>query len=314
MKSTPSWDSTPRKRHSNSNGIYAILDKSLISYEKDADAQEVVFDRFVRILSSSLRNFTSDNVEVTIESMQSLRFEEFLNSIPLPALLVVFRAQEWENLGLVTVDSSLIYNFVDVLLGGRKSSKTPRIEGRAYTTIEQDIMKKMIDIVLTDMSVAFEPLSPVTFQFDRLETNPRFAAISRPNNLVLLVKLRIEIEDRGGMIEIMFPHTMLEPIKDLLLQLFTGEKFGADTMWERHLGKELRQADIDVEVVLDEKTVLLGDIMRFKVGSTILLDATPDKEVMVRCGGVPVTTGKIGRIGDAIAVSLNDAVRKRWKG
>src|SRR5262245_58265128 len=85
------------------NGIYAILDKSLISYEK-MPMLEVVFDRFVRILSSSLRNFTSENIEVSIDTMQSLKFEEFLNSIPLPALLVVFRAIEWENLGLVTVD------------------------------------------------------------------------------------------------------------------------------------------------------------------------------------------------------------------
>jgi flagellar motor switch protein FliM len=294
------------------NGIYAILDKSLISYEK-MPMLEVVFDRFVRNLSSSLRNFTSDNVEVSIDSMQSLRFEDFLNSIPLPALLVVFRAVEWETLGLVTVDGSLIYNFVDILLGGRKSGKSPRVEGRAYTTIEQDIMKKLVDIVLNDISMAFEPLSPVTFQFDRLETNPRFAAISRPNNLVLLVRMRVEVEDRAGTFELMFPHTMLEPIKDLLLQLFTGEKFGADTVWERHLGKELRQTDVDVDVVLDEKTVMLGDVMRFKVGSTLLLDATPDKEVTLRCGGVTIATGKMGRMGDHIAVSLNDAVRKRWK-
>jgi flagellar motor switch protein FliM len=89
------------------NGIYAILDKSLISYEK-MPMLEVVFDRFVRNLSSSLRNFTSDNVEVAIDSMQSMRFEEFLNAIPLPALLVVFRAVEWETLGLVTLDGPLI--------------------------------------------------------------------------------------------------------------------------------------------------------------------------------------------------------------
>ena len=175
-------------------GIEAILGKALMAYEK-LPMLEVVFDRLVRVLSSSLRSFTSDTVDVSIESMESLRFEDYLNSIPLPALLIVFRAVEWENFGLVTVESSLIYSVVDILLGGRRSSSTVRVEGRPYTTIEQDIVKRLVDVLLSDMSVAFDPLSPVTFQHERLENNPRFATITRPNNAVLLVKLKVEMED-----------------------------------------------------------------------------------------------------------------------
>ena len=36
----------------------------------------------------------------------------------LPAMLAVFKAEEWDNFGLMTVDSSMIYSIVDVLLGG----------------------------------------------------------------------------------------------------------------------------------------------------------------------------------------------------
>ena len=43
---------------------------------------EIVFDRLVRIMSTSLRNFTSDNVEVSIDNIISLRFGDYLNSIP----------------------------------------------------------------------------------------------------------------------------------------------------------------------------------------------------------------------------------------
>src|SRR6185436_4539761 len=105
-----------------------------------------------------------------------------------------------------------IYSMVDILLGGRKASKSTRVEGRPYTTIEQDIVKRMVDIVLADMSSAFEPLSPATFHFERLESNPRFATITRPGNPALLVKFRIDmLEDRGGIIELLLPHTTLEP-------------------------------------------------------------------------------------------------------
>ncbi|MEJ0010243.1 MAG: flagellar motor switch protein FliM [Alphaproteobacteria bacterium] len=292
-----------------SSGIYAILDRSMMAYEK-LPMLEVVFDRLVRMLSSSLRNFTSDNVDVSIDSMVSMRFDDYLNSIPLPALLVVFRAVEWENFGIVTIDSSQIYSTVDILLGGRRTNKPVRVEGRPYTTIEQDLVKKMGDIILNDMSASFDPLSPVTFQFDRLESNPRFAQITRPNSAVLLVRLRVDMEERGGMIEIMLPHSTLEPIRDLLVQMFMGEKFGQDSVWERHLGREVGQTTIDVEAILDERSISLGDVVNLKIGSTIMLDVAPEDPVRLKCGGVPLTTAQVGRIGDRIAVAINDDIRQ----
>src|SRR5882762_5369186 len=98
------------------SGIRAIIDSALVSYER-LPMLEVVFDRLVRMMTTSLRNFTSDNVEVSLDSITSVRFGDYMNSIPLPAVLSVFKAEEWENFGLATVDSSLIYSIVDVLLG-----------------------------------------------------------------------------------------------------------------------------------------------------------------------------------------------------
>lgn len=292
-----------------SSGIYAILDRSMMAYEK-LPMLEVVFDRLVRMLSSSLRNFTSDNVDVAIDSMVSMRFDDYLNSIPLPALLVVARAVEWENFGIITIDSSQIYSTVDILLGGRRTVKPIRVEGRPYTTIEQDIVRKMADIILNDMSAAFDPLSPVTFQFDRMESNPRFAQIARPNSAVLLVRLRVDMEERGGMVEILLPHATLEPIRDLLLQMFMGEKFGQDSVWERHLGREVGQTNISVEAVLEERNISLGEVVNLKIGSTIMLDIAPDDPVQLKCGGVPLTTAQVGRMGDRIAIAVNEDIRQ----
>ena len=101
--------------------MQAILNSALVSYER-LPMLEVVFDRLVRLMSTSLRNFTSDNVEVSLDSIASIRFGDYLNSIPLPAMISVFKAEEWDNHGLITVDSGLIYSIVDVLLGGRRGT------------------------------------------------------------------------------------------------------------------------------------------------------------------------------------------------
>ncbi|PKQ04165.1 MAG: flagellar motor switch protein FliM [Alphaproteobacteria bacterium HGW-Alphaproteobacteria-12] len=292
------------------HGIDAIVNSALVSYER-LPMLEIVFDRLVRLMTVSLRNFTSDNVEVSLDNVSSIRFGDYLNSIPLPAILAVFRAKQWDNYGMFTVDSNLIYSVVDVLLGGRRGTAAMRIEGRPYTTIELNLVQRMIEVVLQDVQAAFEPLSPVTLELDRMETNPRFAAIARPANAAILVKLRVDMEDRGGRIEMMLPYATLEPIRELLLQMFMGEKFGRDTIWESHLATELWSTKVPLEAVLDEQELTLRDVMNFKVGQTLPLNNGPDGLVDLRCGGVPLGRGRMGRMSNHVAVRVEQVIRHK---
>jgi flagellar motor switch protein FliM len=287
------------------DGITAILNSALVSYER-LPMLEVVFDRLVRMMSTSLRNFTSDNVEVSLDSIASARFGDYLNSIPLPAMLCVFKAEEWDNFGLMTVDSSLIYSVVDVLLGGRRGTAAMRIEGRPYTTIERSLVERMLHVVLGDLSAAFDPLSPVSFRFERLETNPRFATIARPGNAAIVAKLRVDMEDRGGRVELLLPYATLEPVRELLLQMFMGEKFGRDSIWEGHLTAELWQTEVEAKAVLDELELPLGDVMNWHVGSRLELNCTPKSKVELRCGDVQMFRGSMGRKNNSIAVRVTD--------
>src|SRR6516162_2682871 len=276
------------------SGVRAIINSALVSYER-LPMLEIVFDRLVRLMTTSLRNFTSDNVEVSLDNITSIRFGDYLNSIPLPAILAVFHAEQLDNYGLFTVDSNLIYSIVDVLLGGRRGSSAMRIEGRPYTTIERTLVQRMIEVIMQDMCTAFEPLTPVNFSLDRLETNPRFAAIARPANAAILVKLRIDMEDRGGRTELLLPYATLEPIRKMLLQQFMGEKFGRDNIWEGHLASELWITQMEIRAVLDEQQIALSRVLDLKVGDTIFLNATPDSPVELRAGNVSLTHGRMGR-------------------
>src|SRR6201994_2164960 len=290
-------------------GIRAIINSALVSYER-LPMLEIVFDRLVRLMTTSLRNFTSDNVEVSLDSITSIRFGDYLNSIPLPAILSVFRAEELNNYGLLTVDSNLIYSMIDVLLGGRRGSSAMRIEGRPYTTIERTLVQRMVEVILQDMCSAFEPLAPVTFGLDRLETNPRFAAIARPANAAILVKLRIDMEDRGGRTALLLPYATPEPIRKLLLQQFMGEKFGRDSIWESHLATELWSTKVEIDAILDEQTMPLDKVMNLEVGQTMMLNASPDSRIELRCGGVPLLKGRMGRVGSSVAVRVDEAIAR----
>ena len=291
----------------NRSGIQKIISSGLVSYER-LPMLEIVFDRLVRIMSTSLRNFTSDNVEVGIDNIVSLRFGDYLNSIPLPAMLAVFKAEEWDNYGLMVVDSAMIYSIVDVLLGGRRGTAAMRIEGRPYTTIERTLVERLIHVVLGDLSASFDPLCPVSFRFERLEVNPRFATISRLSNAAVLARLRIDMEDRGGRLELMLPYATLEPVRELLLQQFMGEKFGRDSIWETHLAEELWNTDVELDVVLDEQVMQLADVMRLQIGSRIVLNTQPDSTVALRCGPTALFDARVGRRKNRVAVRIENVM------
>lgn len=291
------------------NGIQAIVDSGSVTYER-LPMLEIIFERLVRLLSTSLRNLFSDNVEVTLEGIRSVRFGDYINSISLPAMLAVFKAEEWDNFGLVTIESALTYSVLDTMLGGKRGQMAARVDGRPFTSIEMNLLRRVIGVVLGDAEAAFRPLSPVNFKVDRIESNPRFVSISRPANAAIRVELRFDMEGRGGSLHLLLPYATIEPIRELLLESFMGEKLGRDPIWENHLATEVWQADVPVRCVLHECTMPLKRVMKLEIGDTLMFDARPDSVASLRCGEFIVSEGRIGRVDDRIAVQVVSPLRR----
>jgi flagellar motor switch protein FliM len=96
--------------------------------------------------------------------------------------------------------------------------------------------------------------------------------------------------------------------------MFMGEKFGRDSIWEGHLARELMVTQIELQAVLDEQTVTLGQAMGFRVGTVLQLGCAPNAPVQLRCGGVPMLTGRLGRIRDRLAIEVQDRIARAVPG
>ncbi|MBO9725471.1 MAG: flagellar motor switch protein FliM [Novosphingobium sp.] len=293
------------------SGLKAMIESNVISHER-LPMLEVVCERMVRSFATSMRNLTSDAIDVTLEEINSTRFGEFMNRVALPAMFGVFQVTEWENYGVVTVDSGLIYAVVDALLGGRKGSRPMRVEGRAFTTIETMLVSKMVQLALDDLSAAFEAIEPVTMVVERMESSPRFAAIAGPSNIAAVATFRVDMEGRGGKFSVLLPYATIEPVRDKLLQRFMGEKLGRDRIWAAHMARELTNTEVTVDVVLGEKLMSLRDVMTLKVGQTIALSHSPNDALQVQCGGVPLGRAHIGQRSSNIAIRMATDISKGY--
>jgi flagellar motor switch protein FliM len=124
----------------------------------------------------------------------------------------------------------------------------------------------------------------------------------------VLARLRVDMGDRGGRVEVLIPYATLEPIRELLLQMFMGEKFGRDSIWESHLTQELHKTDIQLQAVLGEVTVPLGEMLNWKIGSRVMLQTTTSDDLELRCGDFPMYTGPVGQKQGSIAVRIENYI------
>lgn len=296
-----------KKASDSLRGIKAILEQSLQSYDK-LPMLEIIFEKFIRQLSTSLRNLTSEAVDVTIADFSSLRFGSYFDNLKTPSSIAVFKAIEWENFGLLILENNMIFSFVDILLGGKKNTlqNIPSDSDRMLTSIEQGLARQISEIILGELSYAFDQISPTTFSFERLENNPNFVTISRPGDAVIVLKLKIEIDKQVKNLELLIPYKTIEPIKEQMQQVFLGDKFGIDREWEKMLSEAIFDVKLPIEAVISNKISTIKEIAKLKIGDTFVMDHAKDKDIIVRSGPIPLFTGKIGKVDNKVAINLKN--------
>ena len=288
-------------------GIKAVLDRALQAYEK-LPMLEIVFERLIRSLTTSLRNLTSENVEIMVSDLQSLRFGMYMDTLKAPLSVAVFKAIEWDNLGLVVLDNNIVLSFVDVLLGGKTTSPDDSGSKRPLTYIEQTLARQLVEIILGEMGNAFDAISPSNFLFERLENNPNFATICRNGDAIILLKLVVHIDNRSGNIDIIIPYNTIEPIKEQLQKIFIGDKFGVDSVWEERLTNKVYDIDMELQAVIINTPTKIIDLANLKPGDTIVINHKYEDDIIVKCGHLDLFKGQIGKVDDKVAINVTQTV------
>ncbi|MGE0409181.1 MAG: FliM/FliN family flagellar motor switch protein [Amphiplicatus sp.] len=296
------------------SGLKALVNSALVSHPR-LPMLDVIFDRTARLMTTSLRQLTDDNVEASLDDVSTTRFGEFTQSVSQPAVIGVVRVAALDNYCLVAADAALVYSIVDLLLGGRRGGGALAIDDRGFTAIELGLAERILTVLVADLADAFRPVADGAFSLDRVETTPRFAAIAQEASVCALAKFRVKLEERGGRASVLIPHAALEPVKKFLVRDFIGETSQSDRVWREHLSAEVAAASVDLQVVVAEKIMTVGALKNLAVGETLVLGGRGVGAVDIKAGEAVIGRGRVGRAGEAVAVKLESALsRPREKG
>jgi len=247
---------------------------------------ELINERFARQMRSVLLNFMRRSADITVGSIKIQKYADFERNLPVPSNLNMVQMKPLRGTALFTYDPNLVFLVIDSLFGGDGRYHT-RVEGRDFTTTEQRIIRRLLNLTLESYGKSWDPVYPIEFDYVRSEMHTKFASITGNNEVVVVTSFHIEFGATGGDLNICLPYSMIEPVRDLLtrpLQETTLEE--VDQRWSQQLSRQVRSADIDVVAEFARIPSNIRELMRLKVGDILPVDVP--ETVIANVDGVPL--------------------------
>lgn len=177
---------------------------------------DMLNERFARRFRVGLFNLLRCSVDLSARPIRPMTFSEFMNQLPVPTSLNIVNVRPLYGSALFVLDAKLVFSLVDFYFGG--GGRLPvKVEGRDFTPTEIRVVRAVLRQAFTDLSSVWNPLSPLRFQYDRSEQNPRFANILTPDEVVIETAFEVDLEGKPGTFYVLLPFSMLDPVLDTLM-------------------------------------------------------------------------------------------------
>lgn len=268
-------DTAPKESEAPSAGVaqYDLLNQERIIRGR-MPTMEMINDRFIRRQSVVWTNMFREAVNFVVVGTQVIKFGEFLKKVPMPSSLNVFHMAPLRGSGLFVMDAFLVYLIVDYFFGGKGQTHV-KPEGRDFTPIQLRIIKKLLLQALVDLETAWHAVVPVKVEYVRSESNPQFAMVVTSSEIVVVVTLQVLLGETARDLYLVYPYSLLEPIKEKLYSGLVSDHVDQDGDWNHRFKDRLQDCPLPIVVRLGTATVTVKDVMNFSPGDVILLDQHP---------------------------------------
>ncbi|MBQ3852694.1 MAG: flagellar motor switch protein FliM [Lachnospiraceae bacterium] len=270
---------------------------------------EIIFEHYGRLISTNLPVILRKNAQVTVASSETVTFSEFTNALSNPSILGIVAFEPLGGNIIIDLATNIAFAMIDRMLGGEGN---PLDKTREFSDIELSILQKIMVMLTQLLRDPWKNVLEVSPVLTRLETNPQFAQIIAPGEMIAVVTLNIKIGDVEGFMNMCLPFITLEDVMDRL-----NTKFWYSTMQENkdefakdNIEAMLKRVIIPVKAVLGTSKITVNDFMNLQVGDCIRLDAKVDSDMNIFVGNIKKFTALPGASDDQYAVRVTSVIRE----
>lgn len=261
-------------------------------------------DRLAAKLAASLRTLTGATFLVGGLTDQSTALQSFLDQLPDGALVAELQATGMSDVSLVTMDRTLAFCIMGMMLGGRDVESAPPDAVRELTNIEHSLLERTVREIVASLNHGLEAAGGPSYELVQTTDHPQHAVLEHPLQPSLVFQFQLTANNHTGTISLAIPHAILKPMVDF--HDHNQQRALADPAWTQSLTREFMMANVDVDVILEQSMLRLEDVMHWSVGTQLDLRATPDARVTMACGGTPLFAASVGHRGKTVAACIED--------
>ena len=271
-------------------------------------ALEFIYDRFSKSFRSALSLFMEREVEVGMVPAQYVEYGEFIKTLPLPTNMNIVVTENLNGFFIVIFDAKLIFSVLETVFGSATIS-APRIEGREFTKIEFNVIRKLIDLVSSEMEKAWEPVYKIHCKYSRSEINPNYITMVAVEETVSLNEFSIEIGDIKSWMKICMPYGVLESIKSYLISTPSREDMDMREKWLARVKERIMEVPVEVRAILGRKQISLQEFSKLCVDDVIMVDRYVNDAIDIEIHKRTKFRGKIGIFKGNKAVKIDEIIQ-----
>ena len=270
---------------------------------------EIIFEHYGRLVSTDLPVYLRKSVQVSVASSETVTFSEFTNALSNPVILGIVNFSPLNGQIIIDLATNLAYAMLDRMLGGSGVSLEKK---REFSEIEQSIIQKILIMLTQLMREPWKNVIDINPVLSRLETNPQFAQVIAPNDMIAIVTLNMKIGEVEGFVNVCLPFITLEDVMDKLntKYWFSSMQENHDIDYQDNIEMLIRKVSIPIRAVLGKSTISVNDFMGLQVGDCIRLDTRVDEEMNVYVGNLRKFTALPGAEKDSYAVKITSVLRE----
>lgn len=270
---------------------------------------EIIYEHYGRLLSTNLPLYLRKNVQISVASSETVVFSEFSNALSNPAILGIVNFAPLQGTIIIELAPNLGFAMIDRMLGGQG---IPIDKTRDFSEIELTIIDKVLAMCMQLMKDPWRNVVEIDPFLERIETNPQFAQIIAPNDMIAIVTLSVKVGDVEGFMNICLPYFTVEDVMDKL-----NTKFWYSTMQEaseedysQYVESMIRRADVPIKAVLGKSAITVDDFVNLQCGDIIRLNTLAESEMPVYVGNIKKFMAVPGKSGDKYAVRVTSVIRE----
>lgn len=271
---------------------------------------EIIFEHYGRLLSTNLPVYLRKNVQIAVASSETVTFSEFTNALSNPVILGIIDFAPLNGSVIIDLQSNLGYAILDRMLGGNGDPLMKN--NRDFSEIELVIIQKILILMTQLFREPWKNVIELNPVLSRLETNPQFAQVIAPNDMVAIVTLNMKIGDTEGLVNVCLPFFTLEDVMDKLntRYWFSTMQENRDGEYVGYLENMIRRVEIPVIAILGKSVINVSDFMNLQVGDCIRLDTKVDQDMDVYVGNIKKFTALPGANRENYAVRVTSVLRE----